>query len=152
MLKIKTPPTNSSHYSYNDIATGEPLAEYARFGSVFVNFDRAIFILAFLLTIKPDTKIDGRAKIDSAINYGLRLLIQFALDSDTIPKIDPTKTPLAHSALVEYFGNDYGIPKTETAPETTVTVIDPKTETAPDTKIVTIDAKTAPKQQRKQRS
>jgi hypothetical protein len=78
--------SDNSHLRYNqNVNAGETIIEFARFGSILVNADIAIVaISAFLDYGKSygyDFPIKSETLADNAINYGLRILIQRALNA-----------------------------------------------------------------------
>lgn len=92
----------NSHLRYNKLVNaGETVIEFARFGSVLVNAEIAIIaISAFLDYGKSygyDFDVRSETLADNAVNYGLRILIQRALNAG---KSKPSKNADAAREIV----------------------------------------------------
>jgi len=80
-IRTLTPDSSSYlHLRYNTLVKdGEPTIEYARFGSVLLNDTLATAVLAVVLEANPEVPLRTDKDIYTALNQGLRSLIQSAL-------------------------------------------------------------------------
>lgn len=81
-INVRTIDANNSHLRYNvNVTAGEPVIEFARFGSVLVNRNVAVAAISAFLAANPDAKITSAASAENAINGGLRILTQSAISA-----------------------------------------------------------------------
>lgn len=79
-INIRQIASDNSHLRYNtNVSAGESVIEFARFGSVLVNGPVGIAAVSVYIAANPDVKITSAATAETAINYGLRLLVQSAI-------------------------------------------------------------------------